>query len=164
MSKMCIKSVQLRITIACLVNPPSFIIRTLNQWCVYQRSISRRRGMSTDAKEQWTSFQMMLGSRAFFFASVRFVTGSRSCRCLSWISAPPLSTMKQLIDSQQYQAALDLFHRHHKTATDPVIGMALKAAMMLRDYQSGIRIHRQLTQQSMDNPYTRVGLIHFYSE
>lgn len=48
-------------------------------------------------------------------------------------------TMKNLIDSQQYEKALDLFSQPSEVHTDITINMALKACTKLSDYKRGIK-------------------------
>ena len=52
------------------------------------------------------------------------------------------SDVMKCIDSQRYRDALDLFHRQFRISIDPTITLALKAATILRDQQSGTRIHQ----------------------
>ena len=51
-------------------------------------------------------------------------------------------SMKKLIDSKQYQKALDLFQEQSKLPTDISVNMALKACTKLHDYQRGINIEK----------------------
>jgi sensor histidine kinase regulating citrate/malate metabolism len=76
------------------------------------------------------------------------------------------STMKKLIDVQQYHEALHVFdeHSHSKSLSDISFNLALKACTKLRSYQRGTEIHRQLSSQSLANPFIQSSLIHFYSE
>lgn len=87
-----------------------------------------------------------------------------SWRYFSSVSMKLHAEMKKLIDSQKYQNALELFHRQFQNSTDPTVTLALKASSILRDYQSGIRIHRQLSERSTKNPWIQSSLIHFYSK
>ena len=61
------------------------------------------------------------------------------------------STMKKLIDAQQYQEALHVFeeHSHSKSLSDISFNLALKACTKLRSYQRGTEIHRQLSSHSL---------------
>jgi len=72
--------------------------------------------------------------------------------------------MKKLIDSKQYQKALDVFDKQSKMLTDFDINMALKSCSKLHDYQRGIKIHQQLSSNSLNNCFIQTSLIHFYSE
>ncbi len=74
------------------------------------------------------------------------------------------STIKKLIDSKQYQKALDVFDKQSKMSTDFDINMALKACSKLHDYQRGIKIHQQLSSNSLNNCFIQTSLMHFYSE
>ena len=73
------------------------------------------------------------------------------------------NTMKSLIDARKYRAALDLFDRQHRSSTDTSLTFALKACTKLGDLDRGIRIHQQLSGQSLTNPFIQTSLIHFYS-
>jgi len=73
-------------------------------------------------------------------------------------------TMKKLIDSQQYEKALNLFDQQSESSTDICITMALKACTKLQDYKRGMNIQRQLSSRSLNNPFIQTSLIHFYSE
>jgi hypothetical protein len=72
--------------------------------------------------------------------------------------------MKKLIDSKQYQKALDLFQQQSGPRTDVFVNMALKACTKLHDHQCGINIEKQLTSHSRNNPFIQTSLIHFYSK
>ena len=74
------------------------------------------------------------------------------------------STMKQLIDSKQYQKALDLFDQESKISSNIIINLALKACTKLNDYQRGMKIQQQLSSKSLENPFIQTSLIHFYSK
>jgi AICAR transformylase/IMP cyclohydrolase PurH len=73
-------------------------------------------------------------------------------------------SMKKLIDSKQYQKALDLFQQQSELRTDISVNMALKACTKLHDYQSGINIEKQLSSHSLNNNFILTSLIHFYSK
>jgi hypothetical protein len=73
-------------------------------------------------------------------------------------------TMKELIDSKQYEKALDLYDQQSEFYSDVSINMALKACTKLYDYKRGINIQRRLSSQSLNNPFIQTSLIHFYSE
>lgn len=80
-------------------------------------------------------------------------------------SSPKLSaTMKTLVDSGSYREALQLFYKSPHVQNDPSVTLALKCAMKLQDYQSGMKIHRQLSSKSLKNPWVQSTLIHFYSK
>ena len=72
--------------------------------------------------------------------------------------------MKALIDSKQYRKALTLFDQQSQTFTDLEINMALKACTSLNEYQRGVKIHQQLSSQSLNNPLIQSSLIRFYSK
>jgi hypothetical protein len=72
--------------------------------------------------------------------------------------------MKKLIDSKQYQKALDLFQQQSKLPTDISVNMALKACTKLHDYQRGINIEKQLSSHSRNDPFIQTSLIQFYSK
>ncbi|CAF1006799.1 unnamed protein product [Adineta ricciae] len=72
--------------------------------------------------------------------------------------------MKNLIDSQQYKEALNLFDKNQSIATNITHTLALKAATKLMNYQRGIYIHRQLSIQSLKDPFLLTSLIHFYMQ
>jgi len=72
--------------------------------------------------------------------------------------------MKKLIDSKQYQKALDLFQQQSKLRTDISVNMALKACTKLHDYQRGINIEKQLSSHSRNDPFIQTSLIQFYSK
>lgn len=71
-------------------------------------------------------------------------------------------TMKKLIDLRQYQKALDLFDKQSEKSTGIDINMALKACTNLHDYQRGKKIHRQLSSNSLNNPFIQTSLVYFY--
>jgi hypothetical protein len=73
-------------------------------------------------------------------------------------------SMKKLIDSKQYQKALDLFQQQSKLPTDISVNMALKACTKLHDYQRGINIEKQLSSHSRNDPFIQTSLIQFYSK
>ena len=73
-------------------------------------------------------------------------------------------TMKQLINSNHYEKALQLFDRKSERYNDFDLSMALKACAKLRDYQRGMNIQRQISSRSLLNPFIQTSLIHFYSE
>ena len=73
--------------------------------------------------------------------------------------------MKKLTESRQYRQVLDLFDQQSSIpSTSTALTLALKACTQLRARERGIRIHRQLSPQSLRDPYIRTSLIHFYSE
>ena len=71
--------------------------------------------------------------------------------------------MKQLIDARQYKDVLKLFDQQHGTLTDVTLTLALKACANLGDRERGIRVHQQLSAQSLRNPFIQTSLIHLYS-
>jgi hypothetical protein len=90
-------------------------------------------------------------------------------RCLTSSTSLPTTTdldvsMKKLIDSKQYQKAIDLFEQQSNLCTDISVNMALKACTKLHDYQRGIKIEKQLSSHSRNNHFIQTSLIHFYSK
>lgn len=82
------------------------------------------------------------------------------------ISSTGLATkMRRLIDARQFREALALFNQQPlPIPNDPAIILALKASANICDYQSGTRIHRQLSNEALANPRLQTSLIHFYSK
>ncbi|CAF1150597.1 unnamed protein product [Didymodactylos carnosus] len=72
--------------------------------------------------------------------------------------------MKKLIQCRQYKEVLDLFDRQSQVSTDATHTLALKACAKLRDRERGIRIHRQLSSQALQDPFIQTSLIHFYMQ
>ena len=72
--------------------------------------------------------------------------------------------MKNLIASQQYQEALDLFDKNQPLTTNITHTLALKAATKSVNYERGVDIHRQLSTKSLEDPFLLTSLIHFYSK
>ena len=79
-------------------------------------------------------------------------------------SSPTLySRIKRLMDDQRYREALQLFHQSSYHCNDATITLALKIVTKLKDHQSGIEIHRELSSKALKNPWIQSCLIHFYS-
>ena len=74
------------------------------------------------------------------------------------------SAIKTLVDSQQYQQALQLFHQQSCISIDGTITLALKASAAIRDHEGGIRIHQQLSRKSLANPWIQSSLVYFYGK
>ena len=74
--------------------------------------------------------------------------------------------MKQLNDRKEFGKAMALFNEHkdQEIRTDRSIVQALKACTGLRDVKHGVNIHKELTNQSLNNVYIQTALIHFYSK
>ena len=74
------------------------------------------------------------------------------------------SEMRKLIDHQQYRKALEIFDQHSARFTDSSLNLALKASTKLSDRTRGIRIHRQLSKQALEDTFIQTSLLHFYSK
>ncbi|CAF1016309.1 unnamed protein product [Rotaria sordida] len=74
------------------------------------------------------------------------------------------SILKNLINSKQYEKALDLFDKNYEICTDLSINMAIKACTILQDYKRGINIQKKLSTNSLNNPYIQISLIRFYMQ
>jgi len=88
---------------------------------------------------------------------IRYSTSSSTTTKLDFL-------MKKLIDSKQYQKALDLFQEQSKLSTNISVNMALKACTKLHDYQNGINIEKQLSSYLRNNHFIQASLIQFYSK
>ncbi|CAF1668970.1 unnamed protein product [Rotaria magnacalcarata] len=73
------------------------------------------------------------------------------------------SRMKKLIDSKEYKKTLDFFDQQSHSCTDFEINLALKACISLNEYQRGMNIRKNFSQNSLNNPYIQTTLIQFYS-
>lgn len=92
----------------------------------------------------------------------------RKCtRCLT-VSTSSLdlnAKMKQLVYSQQYKQAVNLFNSQSSSSyNDITLTLALKACAKLKDYNCGVQIHQKLSSKSLENPFIQTSLIHFYSK
>ena len=74
------------------------------------------------------------------------------------------STLKQLINSKRYAEVIQIYNEKPNLRTNSNSILALRACITLKDYQSGIRIHQQLSPESCQDPLIQTSLIHFYSE
>ncbi|CAF2817435.1 unnamed protein product [Rotaria sp. Silwood2] len=71
--------------------------------------------------------------------------------------------LKNMIDSQQYIQALNLFDHQQSISTNVRYTLALKACSQLNDYERSILIHKQLSLKSLKDPFIQTSLIHCYS-
>lgn len=74
------------------------------------------------------------------------------------------STINQLISSGRHDEALRLFNSQPTLKDNRTIVLILKAATKLFDQETGIRIHQQLTSESLQNSRIQTSLIEFYSK
>ena len=72
--------------------------------------------------------------------------------------------MKKMIDARQYKDVLDLLERQSQPVDDTVFNIALKACTKLNAFHHGIKLHQQLSEKSLANPFIQSSLIHFYSK
>lgn len=72
--------------------------------------------------------------------------------------------MKSLINSKDYQKALDLFEEETAFATDVSFNMAIKACTELRQHERGLQIIKHLPSHSLHNYFIQTSLIRFYSK
>ena len=73
------------------------------------------------------------------------------------------STMKELMDTREYEQASNLFDPHSSSSTDIARTVPLKACTKLHDTQRGRKIHRLLSDRSLRNSSIQTSLTHFYS-
>lgn len=85
-------------------------------------------------------------------------------RMISSVTLALNSNMKQLIDSGQYQKALDLFYVKHQEANEVTFNLALKTCTKLKNFERGESICQQLSPKLLNNPFIQPSLIHFYSQ
>ena len=72
--------------------------------------------------------------------------------------------MKRVIDTKQYEKALDLFEQQSALRTDVSINMAMRACIELQDYQRGRDMIKYLPSHSLNNSFIQTSLIRFYSK
>ena len=72
--------------------------------------------------------------------------------------------MRQLSDSGQYSDVFQLYNEKSNPCSHIGANFALKAMIKLKDYQNGIRIHQQLSKESLEDPFVQTSLIHLYSK
>ncbi len=70
--------------------------------------------------------------------------------------------MKKLVDSKQYREVLDVFDEKSQVSIDQEINLALKVCTLSKQCERGAKIVKQLSQQSIYNPYIQVSLLQLY--
>ena len=71
--------------------------------------------------------------------------------------------IKELSNSKKYAEVLDFYHQQCKSSSALCSTIALKAAIKLGDYQSGVRIHEKLSTELLENHFVQTSLLHLYS-
>ncbi len=74
--------------------------------------------------------------------------------------------MKTLNDRKEFAKAISLFdkHKHEQIPTDRAVVQALKACTQLGDVKYAVKIHKNLSNHSLNNTYIQSILIYFYSK
>ena len=74
------------------------------------------------------------------------------------------SELKKLNDRKELAKVIALFDKHEQIPTDRSIVQILKACARLGDVKYGVKIHKELSNHSLNDVYIRLALIHFYSK
>lgn len=99
-------------------------------------------------------------SRLFSFNQRLIINSYRTVTKWSQVE----SKMRQLSDLRQYSDVFHLYNEQSHLCSHIGANFALKAVTKLKDYQNGIRIHQQLSKQSLQDPFIQTSLIHLYSK